>query len=83
MPDVVSFLLNQLSSVIDARKDPGDYWKSMMNDEPMPKAITDLIHHDTAEESNHFLRNFDTKPNVIIYHSHVHSAKMKPSPLEG
>ncbi|CAA2998968.1 Hypothetical predicted protein [Olea europaea subsp. europaea] len=75
----VFFLLSLvlISSVIDARKDPGEYWKSIMNGEPMPKAITDRI-----QDSNHFMRNFDTKANVIIYHSHVHSAKTKPSSQE-
>ncbi|KAI3448047.1 hypothetical protein Pfo_004712 [Paulownia fortunei] len=74
--------------VTDARKDPGDYWKSMMNAETMPKAITDLFHQNSASDSNmetdRFVRNFDTKPNVIIYHSHhVHSEKPKPSAMDG
>ncbi|PIN22123.1 hypothetical protein CDL12_05169 [Handroanthus impetiginosus] len=66
--------------VCDARKDPGDYWKSIMNGEPMPKAITDLIHRynlesDSNMKMDYFIKNFNTKANVIIYHSHhkVHS----------
>lgn len=55
-----------------------------MQDEPMPKALTDLIHKDLAsddDDSQHvssrtlntkrFLTDFDTSPNVIIYHSNV------------
>ncbi|KAL2231610.1 UNVERIFIED_CONTAM: hypothetical protein Sindi_1755400 [Sesamum indicum] len=62
----------------DARKEPGAYWKSVMNGDEMPKAITDLLHHDHQSSSatdlnterDRFIRNFDTKANVIIYHSH-------------
>ncbi|KAK6120918.1 hypothetical protein DH2020_023825 [Rehmannia glutinosa] len=64
--------------VTDARKDPSDYWKDVMNGENMPKAITDLFHQNFDSDSNtkmdRFIRDFDTKPNAIIYHSnHVHS----------
>lgn len=60
-----------------------------MDEETMPKAITDLLHQNPTSDPNtktdHFVRNFDTKPNVIIYHSHhhVHSEKPKPSDIEG
>ncbi|GFP95403.1 hypothetical protein PHJA_001684600 [Phtheirospermum japonicum] len=48
-----------------------------MNGEALPKAIRDLFHDQTfASDSNmkmdRFVRNFDTKPNLIIYHSHHH-----------
>lgn len=43
-----------------------------MDEESMPKAITDLLRDQSPTER--FVRNFETKPNVIIYHSnHVHS----------
>ncbi|KAI3446092.1 hypothetical protein Pfo_002757 [Paulownia fortunei] len=81
------FLLSLVSfaCITDARKDPRDYWKSKMNGEPMPKAIADLYHQNPASDSTNldrFVRNFETKPNVIIYHSHhVHSEKSKPSTI--
>lgn len=71
--------------VTEARKDPSDYWKTKMSGEPMPKAIADilLLNHlsgSTATGSDHFIRDFKTKPNVIIYHSHhVKNAQAKSS----
>lgn len=84
----VSFYFFQLSCVSEARKDPGEYWKSMMNDEAIPKAIGDLMDQNRASNSekwDHFVRNFETKPNVIIYHSHhhVHSTQSEAETLEG
>ncbi|KAL8540261.1 hypothetical protein ACS0TY_001739 [Phlomoides rotata] len=73
---LLSLLL--LAYVSDARKDPGtEYWKSVMDEESMPKAITDLLHQNpTDTKTERFVRNFETKPNVIIYHSnHVHSVE--------
>lgn len=74
----------------DARKDPGEYWKSIMNGEPMPKAITDYFYQDPASQSNkekekhsdtinmdHFIKDFGTNPNLIIYHSHVDTQVVK------
>ncbi|KAL3651799.1 hypothetical protein CASFOL_004801 [Castilleja foliolosa] len=71
--------------VTGARNDPGSrYWKSLMNDEELPKAITDLLYNQTnfASGSNmkmdRFVRNFSTDPVLIIYHSQhrfVHSEK--------
>ncbi|KAK6159450.1 hypothetical protein DH2020_006764 [Rehmannia glutinosa] len=71
----------------DARKDPrDDYWKISMNGQPMPKAITDLFDQNSDSMNlDRFVRNFGTKPNVIIYHSHdhhVHSEESKPSTVD-
>ncbi|KAH6830628.1 hypothetical protein C2S53_010184 [Perilla frutescens var. hirtella] len=86
------FLLSLLmfAYVSDARKDPGDYWKSVMDEETMPKAIKDLVNTNPTSNSNmktdRFVRNFDVKPNVIIYHSHDHThteKQIKPSDMEG
>lgn len=65
----------QFSYVCDARKVPEEYWKSVMDEETMPKAIADLLHQNPTEsKTERFVRNFETKPNVIIYHTnHVHS----------
>ncbi|KAK1431170.1 hypothetical protein QVD17_14454 [Tagetes erecta] len=67
------FSLLLLASVNDARKDPEEYWRSVMKDEPMPKALEDVLIRDpsTSNMKDRFTRNFDTKPNLIIYHSHV------------
>ncbi|KAK4424150.1 hypothetical protein Salat_1608400 [Sesamum alatum] len=63
----------------DARKDPGEYWKIVMNGDPMPKAIADILHVQSSSatdlmnmETDRFIKNFNTKANVIIYHSHDH-----------
>ncbi|KAK3022019.1 hypothetical protein RJ639_047409 [Escallonia herrerae] len=84
-----AFLLFSLAiQLVEARRDPGDYWKSIMNGEPMPKAIKDFLNQDPAASQDsskirerqtssetiymdHFVKDFDIKPNVIIYHSHM------------
>ncbi|XP_031131459.1 uncharacterized protein LOC116032858 isoform X1 [Ipomoea triloba] len=58
----------------EARRDPGEYWDAMMNGDPMPKAITDLLsvnQDPSSSPKDRFVRDFDIKPNLIIYHSHV------------
>ncbi|KAM1348847.1 hypothetical protein PS2_003024 [Malus domestica] len=61
-----------------ARKDSGDYWKSVMNDQPMPEAIKDLFvhqdheHQEPSKEKSHFVGDFDMRPNAIIYHGAHH-----------
>ncbi|RDX89739.1 hypothetical protein CR513_28500 [Mucuna pruriens] len=63
-----------------ARKDMGDYWKNMMNGQPMPEAIKDLLVQDPQVSDavkDHFIRDFDIRPNVILYHTHVVSNKQK------
>ncbi|KAI3804962.1 hypothetical protein L1987_26882 [Smallanthus sonchifolius] len=66
-----------LASVNDARKGPEEYWQSVMKDEPMPKALQDVLIHDQSDsgdkenKKDRFTRNFDTKANLIIYRSHV------------
>ncbi|XP_031264164.1 uncharacterized protein LOC116122461 [Pistacia vera] len=62
-----------------ARKEPGEYWKSLMKEQPMPKAIKDLLHQDSeARKIDHFAKDFDVNPNVIIYHSHSEPKEGKP-----
>ncbi|XP_070052706.1 uncharacterized protein [Nicotiana tomentosiformis] len=68
-----------------ARNDPKEYWKSAMNGDPMPKALTDLLHNqyqDFPVERNkdRFLRDFDLKPNIIIYHNDVDIYPKRPRP---
>ncbi|KAI3497322.1 hypothetical protein L1887_39848 [Cichorium endivia] len=71
------FSLILLASLHDAREGPKEYWRSVMKDEPMPKAIQDVLmedpngSNDKENKKARFTRNFDTKANLIIYHSHV------------
>lgn len=67
----------QLACVGGARRSPEEYWKSTMSDEEMPKTVRDLMSPNPTSDSidlDRFVRNFETKPNVIIYHPRrVHS----------
>ncbi|XP_004299101.1 PREDICTED: organ-specific protein P4 [Fragaria vesca subsp. vesca] len=79
------------SEITYARKDMGDYWKSVMNDQPMPEALKDLFSHQDEDvpsfsasknKDHRFVRDFDIRPNVIIYHSaHHHHADHQPEEM--
>ncbi|RDX61457.1 hypothetical protein CR513_60312 [Mucuna pruriens] len=75
----VVFSLLLVANLSCARKDMGAYWKSMMKEQPMPQAIKDLVEDPQASDAgkDHFIRDFDVKPNVILYHTHVVSMKHK------
>jgi len=51
----------------------------MMNDQPMPEAIKELVQNQEVSDAwrDNFIRDFDVKPNVILYHTHVESKKQK------
>ncbi|KAI9123651.1 hypothetical protein K1719_004951 [Acacia pycnantha] len=66
-------LLLLVSNVSYARKDLEAYWEKKMKGLPMPELIKDLSDADR----DLFVRDFDMKPNVIIYHSHVASKDNK------
>ncbi|XVF45763.1 hypothetical protein PTKIN_Ptkin02bG0232300 [Pterospermum kingtungense] len=55
------------------RKEPGDYWRRVMKDQPMPEAIKGLLHEDPASDSEkkmkHFVKDFDSRHTHIIYHT--------------
>lgn len=84
--------VEQVSEHSDARKDMGGYWKSVMNDQPMPEAIKDLLSHQDEDvpslsastyKDDRFVRDFDIRPNVIIYHSaHHHHAHHQPEEMK-
>ncbi|KAG6709548.1 hypothetical protein I3842_06G137600 [Carya illinoinensis] len=81
------FSLFLLVDLNDARKDPEDYWKSIMKDQPIPEAIKGLLRRDLpyasdAREKDHFLKDFDVTPNAIIYHAHVEDKKEKKPCVE-
>ncbi|XP_061337654.1 uncharacterized protein LOC133284610 [Gastrolobium bilobum] len=75
----VVFSLLLVVNLSYARKDPGDYWKNVMNGQPMPEAIKDLIQVPQVSDAgkDHFIRDFDIKPNIILYHTHVESKQQK------
>ncbi|XP_062093093.1 organ-specific protein P4-like [Humulus lupulus] len=64
-----------LADISDARQDVGEYWKNIMKDQPMPDAIRDLFHDQELPslsgsiKRDRFVKDFDLRPNVIIYHS--------------
>ncbi|KAK7409839.1 hypothetical protein VNO78_00192 [Psophocarpus tetragonolobus] len=74
---VFSLLLVANSSC--ARRDLGGYWKNMMKDQPMPQAIKDLV--EDSQGKDRFIRDFDIRPNVILYHTHAVSVKQKHKPF--
>ncbi|CAN4107566.1 unnamed protein product [Withania somnifera] len=77
--------LTLLGYVSEARNGPEDYWKRKMNGDPMPKALRDLVKKKdfpTAKykRDHKFLRDFDMKANIIIYHSDVNIYPKRPRP---
>ncbi|EXB63590.1 hypothetical protein L484_026929 [Morus notabilis] len=74
----VLFSILLVGNISYARKDAGEYWNSIMKDQPIPEAIRDLFYDqdlpsDLTGPTKHdrFVRDFDVQPNVIIYHSHA------------
>lgn len=44
----------------------------MMKDQPLPEAVKDLmVHPESRSVSIPFVKDFDIRPNVIIYHTHA------------
>ncbi|MED6185012.1 hypothetical protein PIB30_052929 [Stylosanthes scabra] len=75
-----SVLLLVANDVCHGRTDQGEYWKNVMDGQIMPEAIKDLVAEDHPQVSspsnagknkNQFRKDFDIKPNVILYHSHL------------
>ncbi|KAG5033703.1 hypothetical protein AAZX31_04G012700 [Glycine max] len=76
----VVFSLLLIANLSCARKDLGWYWKNVMKEQPMPQAIKDLVEDSQASaagKKDRFIRDFDVKPNVILYHTHVVPMKQK------
>ncbi|KAH7575107.1 hypothetical protein ACOSP7_005504 [Xanthoceras sorbifolium] len=67
------------------RKEPaatGDYWKSIMKDQPMPKALLDRVQQEESAAASgaskidhYFVKDFDFRPSAILYHTHSHKPK--------
>ncbi|KAK8563152.1 hypothetical protein V6N13_018307 [Hibiscus sabdariffa] len=63
-------------NLIHARKEPVDYWRSVMKDQAMPEAIKGLLHEDptgsgldSGKKMKQFVRDFDSRHSLIIYHN--------------
>lgn len=82
--------LNQIGSGTSlARKDVGDYWKTVMDGQPIPDSIKDLFQDDQDLPINpsdqgingqmmkrdRFVEDFDDRQSAIIYHSGHDSKK--------
>ncbi|GMJ12639.1 hypothetical protein HRI_004933100 [Hibiscus trionum] len=73
---IFCFLL-LFANLIHARKEPGEeYWRSVMNDQAMPEAIKGLLHEDptgsgldSGKKMKQFVRDFDSRHSLIIYHN--------------
>ncbi|CAF1944457.1 hypothetical protein Bca4012_075427 [Brassica carinata] len=46
-----------------------EYWKKMMKDEPLPEPIKDLLNNPFRTGQERFVKDFNTKSIVIIYHN--------------
>ncbi|XP_027101559.1 uncharacterized protein [Coffea arabica] len=65
------FLVISNTTLSTARKDPQEYWNTVMKGEAMPQVVKALL-PQTAEshsDQHQFVKNFDAKANVIIYHT--------------
>ncbi|KAL3538954.1 hypothetical protein ACH5RR_002320 [Cinchona calisaya] len=68
----------------NARKDPQEYWNTIMKGEAVPRVIKNRLNQNSESHTGQqFIKNFDTKPNVIIYHhNHVDPQEEKSSAKE-
>ncbi|XP_009762892.1 organ-specific protein P4-like [Nicotiana sylvestris] len=83
-PLILLVSLALYTSNSDARKDPGEYWRDVMKNEPMPEAIKHLMpRHSVSlskEKTDCYTSSsvggeaFEPRPNVSVYHD---DAKLK------
>ncbi|XP_039062981.1 organ-specific protein S2-like, partial [Hibiscus syriacus] len=85
---IISFLL-LFVNVSYGRKEPGDYWRSVMKDEPMPEAIKGLLHEDPkgsamdpGKKMEQFVRDFDSRHSLIYHNSPESKQQGKTSDKE-
>ncbi|OIT28078.1 PREDICTED: organ-specific protein S2-like [Nicotiana attenuata] len=81
---ILLFSLALYTSSTNARKDPGEYWRAVMQDEPMPEAIKHLMPHNSVplskEKTDCYTSTavraeaFEPRPNISVYHD---DAKLK------
>ncbi|XP_075112884.1 organ-specific protein P4-like [Nicotiana tabacum] len=81
---ILLFSFALYTSSTNARKDPGEYWRAVMNDEPMPEAIKHLMPQHSVplsiEKTDCYTlpstggEAFEPRPNLSVYHD---DAKLK------
>nr|XP_009614592.1 organ-specific protein S2-like [Nicotiana tomentosiformis] len=81
---ILLFALALCTSTIDARKDPGEYWRIVMKDAPMPETIKHLMPRHSVllskEKTDCYALSFvggeafEPRPNLFVYHD---DAKLK------
>ncbi|KAF4397753.1 hypothetical protein G4B88_025245, partial [Cannabis sativa] len=63
-------------------RDVGNYWKNIMKDQAMPDVIIGLFHDQDqvqtylsgSSKQDNLVKDFDIRPNVIIYHKQSHGS---------
>ncbi|OIT34660.1 PREDICTED: organ-specific protein S2-like [Nicotiana attenuata] len=81
---ILLFSLALYTSNTNARKDPGEYWRAVMKDEPMPEAIKHLMPRHSvllSKEKTDYCTSpsvggeaFESRPNISVYQD---EAKLK------
>ncbi|KAL1209231.1 hypothetical protein V5N11_015983 [Cardamine amara subsp. amara] len=46
-----------------------EYWKKMMKNEPLPEPIKEILYNPFRTAQEMFIKNFNTKSILIIYHN--------------
>ncbi|PWA51902.1 Organ specific protein [Artemisia annua] len=68
---LILFCILLVGSLSDARLGPEEYWRSVMKDDPMPKAISDSLSQQSSKKER-FIRNFVAQPSPKHISSHSH-----------
>ncbi|KAK6916551.1 Organ specific protein [Dillenia turbinata] len=68
------FLVLLVGNTIEARKDPGEYWKEVMRDQPMPEAIQGLVRSKSLSNENCHT-SADTINKVLLVEEFEHKAE--------
>ncbi|MCD9642077.1 hypothetical protein HAX54_028711 [Datura stramonium] len=79
---IALIILFSLALYTNARKDPGEYWRAAMKDEPMPEAIQHLMPRSHKEKADCHKSSFEPRPNVSSYHddTKLKEANFEPRP---
>lgn len=84
------FFFAQFANLNHARKEPGEYWGSVMKDQPMPEAIKGLLHEDERGSGSggemkmkQFVKDFDSRHSLIIYHNSPESKQEDTTHAKG
>lgn len=68
----------QVAGPTNGRKSPGDYWREIMKDQPIPESIKDFLNQNQKGESTKVLnKKFDPSPNAMRYGHYVLAEEVK------